>query len=321
MIKKAVALVLLLSLFLPISLPALAAETEEAPALSPLAEALHTLYATHMAHNTYEVFSLEKDKYTSAFHACEGEAESILACCQVVIPETRTLPKDTAQVSRQFMEIFFDALQTTQDKEGYGVVNTEKFETVYNETITLGIMPMDWWQTDISGTESLLAGPIFITDANKDVIDHALYLFGIFIGAEETTLWICADQDLIYDAMLSVSPPANDGKYEETTYMYQWLASRAQLEGKSDAFEEFMLRGVSMRLAASGGRRATAGTVTVTNEKSVNLRKGPSADSESVGTAGSGEILRVVGIAENGWYEVAIQGGTAFISPKMVKPN
>ncbi|GHU66945.1 hypothetical protein FACS1894184_05910 [Clostridia bacterium] len=64
----------------------------------------------------------------------------------------------------------------------------------------------------------------------------------------------------------------------------------------------------------------TIGTVVVTNDRSVRVRKNSNAESKQIGLINPGESYLCVGTAKNGWYEILYPtGGSGFVSNKLAE--
>lgn len=235
---------------------------------------------------------------------------SIINCNEYRIYESRKLPTSWTDVSSAFMELLMLAMEVTEQHPAVQAVDLERIASTYAYDINLEFPDTKWWHSGVTDTYSLYAGPVLLTDRDKNVIDDHVYFFSIFVKDDMISYWLCADEDIVYRMISALEPPAASGTYDK--YLLNWLEENRSRYGSDNEANTW--------LVDESGFVQVDGTITITHARKVKLRAADYTSAPVVVEAQPGESFHTSAITDNGWYQVQLEdGGTAYISPNVVE--
>lgn len=326
----------------------------KAPTKEDIGALTDAIYATHTADHVH--FALETEDVSPAMAFSYGirASEDLLICSEYHVEEKRKIPTDGKAINKLFLEYFEDARAITAFFEDTNIVNLEKFDEVYGGKVSLTVLPSTWWYEGKTEEHTSLIGIIGLADEKNAIIDDALYLFGLITDDSSATIWICADQLLVYEYLASLPQPdqARIKKDALEMYVVSWIDTYKKVLDPSAPQSYFLLEEPTAApadetAAPTATKDApadepssedpatddatpdpteaaptplpieTIGKVTITNNRRVFLRDIPSTDGRIIGSAEPGDVLDCVNVEDNGWYAVLHEGGIAYVSNRM----
>lgn len=320
-------LVILLLCLVP-GMPSLAAEKMTEAEIGALAM---SLYEKHQAyHALFTVESNEGGEFIE-FIFESGVPDTFLGCSEYVLHAKEALPKTSRQVQQVFGAYFASAYGITENVDGANILQIGRFNAEFQQEAALGVMKSEWYKVGKHGDTDVFIGPILLVDKDREIIDGQIYLLAVFAGPEKFQIWVCADDEIVYDMLVGYDLISNRGSDAYAKYLIQWVADKQEYElmlkrelfildeTANPDYEVNELTPGERRRMLRGGIPDPIGMVVVTNSTRANLRQEGSADSKQVGSVMPGETYECIGIAESGWYQILFDERKAgYISPKMV---
>lgn len=176
-----------------------------------------------------ERYALGERLWAVDFACAQGRPESILANCGQTVEIAIEFAQDEIGAAALFDGLMGVALSAARGG-GKDAADLEKYDEVYGGRVSPRVSQRVWWREEALDGVRTLHMPVMLVDENGDTIDHTVYLLAHSVEPGRTRLLLCADQDIVYDALMGFGEvQAGDGDY-----LRQWLASRALVEGAGD---------------------------------------------------------------------------------------
>lgn len=339
--KRALALVLMVTLLLSAAPLTASAAQSDAEAISAL-DALYTQYLNR--HEFLSMYSDMEDGSQVEFLAVTDAPDSILTSCELVLPEALAVAKNNKQRGELFLQLFGAGKAITESVPDMYVVNTDEIENVYDSKVNMRLLPEKWWKTFTDGDRSLCVGPVTMLDQKGQVIDDMFYALCASFEPDETRIWLVADIDLVCNFFAISGIPTDNAQLSDA--FREWMTAldgySAPLsdEGKTLPSALTALESATMdelnqmeaSIPARGPIRVAygnahtrvwlstldvIGTVKITNGSAINVRADDNTDSDIIGKAASGHTFDCIAVTDSGWYQIIFGSATGFVSQKM----
>lgn len=267
--------------------------------------------------------------------------ETILGCVDFGFPQKRIMPKDSAEMNITFREMLRNAKNAAEMSLG---VNTLDLERV-NQLMKLGSLisffpgPELWIEGTMASAELIIA-PFYLKDIKDEVIDGAMYFMLLLSSDTMSEVWICADQDVVYDLYTRIDFSQAQGTF--AVPILRWMEGRggaggaaaAQAQPQAEETEPTAApepeqtaaptatpapsipqpEGILAATEVGADAPAAAGILLVTSDGSVNMRAEPRFNAAIVAKAKPGDEYENHGQADEDWYETRLTNGkTAYI--------
>lgn len=154
---------------------------------------------------------------------------------------------------------------------------------------------------------------VFYDETSGDLVDD-VYLMVVAKAAEGNGyVALYNDKEIVADYLTQVEVNSEASDFQRV--IIQWFVHNYdEIMGSANVSEE------NAPVSDGMTRDSYIGIVTVTSNKSINVREEATQDSELAGVVRSGQWFYVLSIAENGWYEIQLAYGvTGYVSPILVK--
>lgn len=324
-----------------------------APSKAEIGVLVGSLYEKHRQMHEYGVapLTVEEGKPTEDYYFTNDApaTQAMLSCMEYVTPKKQSLPSGNA-LSRAFGSMFAIAYAFSEYYPHSQTVNVPRMSGEFGGDVNLAMQGSEWFFDGHADGYDVRIGLMMLADKSRNIIDDQPYLFGVFVSAEETRYWLCADEEIVYQFLKGVDAESIRARNNEARTIQSWFQARVPYY--SAAERDFFILGDSLmeRLYGEDGSIATRsipqfedtmlfipiepepaaypqedmiGMVTVVNDSSTNLRVAPDTDSRVLARVPSGTVMEGYALTDNGWYEVLFNGEAGFISSRVTEltPN
>lgn len=228
----------------------------------------------------------------------EGYGERVIGCIDIGYSTTRDVPRNKKQAEALLDEVLADA-QAIQDAEEAELFNAEQLETLRDEGMQIEFATSQLWLTGLLEEANLVVMPFYMQDAEGEVIDGGRYFMMLLSGNRGSQIWICSDQDVVFDYYKAVDLDKGDEDF--LAPILSWMrVYRREIGGELDEDGNVIPEG-------------RVGKVEISADGSVNIREEAGFDAPIVGKAKAQERFdcfdEITVEDKSVWYEVLLPNG------------
>lgn len=273
-----------------------------------------------------------------------GAPETIIGCVDFGFSSKRILPKDGVEMNVLFREMLRNAKNTAEIYGDVGLVDLARVNQLMKLGSLISFFPEnELWLEGTVASADLIISPFYLQDIQGNLLDDAMYFMLLLTSEESSEIWICADQELVYDFFTKLDFSQGSDSFAAT--VLRWMEKYGGAPAIAEAAPEPEPENVPDEPTAPQEDAPPAqtpetmqpeptqpsapetvqpsgtasGKLTVISDGNVNLRAEDHFKAAIVGKAKPGDEYDSYGATETGWYEIRMAGDrVAFIPPEAV---